>query len=120
MSRVVALLLLSVLVSMPVRAERVSVHGLGAKTCASFVYALTSLDKDLEFNRREIAQYLGWANGYLTALSLTVDTSGIKGRSGDEKLIWLRDYCGRNPDDAFHLAVASMAGSFGKTAPAER
>jgi len=105
-------MLFCLLAAAPASAEGVRAHGLGAKQCASFVYAMKSLGKGIEFNRREISQYLGWVNGYATGADLVVDTGPLKGVSGDEKLAWLRDYCGKHPNEPFYVAAAHMLDAF--------
>ena len=112
MKRAGALLGLCMLLAAPAAASDIRVHGIGTKSCASFVYTLKSLKNEIEFNRREISQYLGWLNGYLTGAGHVVDTGPLKGLSGNEKLAWLRDYCGEHPEDPFYLAAAHLLDAY--------
>jgi len=96
----------------PAFAGEGSVHGIGAKSCASFVFTLKNLNRDMEVNHRETSKYLGWVNGFATGAGLAMDTGPLKGVSGDEKLAWLRRYCGEHPNESFSVAAASLLDAY--------
>ena len=77
------------------------ISGYGAQNCGKFV--------SLPPYKQE--QFLIYALGFIDgATNMAGASHKLEGREGDSFMVWLKNYCNKEPLDQFALAVASLVG----------
>jgi len=88
------------------------VEGEGTRSCGQFIAAIgdTKPGKSFTFERdgvtywSENQTFLQFANGYITAMNAIYPDKQIRLDPAAIEL-WLKNYCSKNPTDAFFVAV---------------
>lgn len=91
--------------------------GKGVRSCGSFIELERAHRPRLQLRKNigltyvpEVELYMEWARGYVTS---TNEERSQRGEAqidvdSDGMLVWLRNYCSRNPTKVFAIAVGAL------------